>query len=268
MLRKPEFRKVLVGLALLLSLSGTFAGCRDESELQRRYERGREDGKREGFKEGYDVGYTDGADGRPKRFTSESQNWYVNATVYVAALFSILLLAYWVVYIYGSFDNADDILSQMNQERFYDGIGLKLLISALTVTGAVLLIPGNYLTRLSLYSYAKLTNQYLVLTVGALLGFLIAFCICKSIIVESAKRKLVSQYIWAGLFPFIIYEMISSFTRVQGWEFDFANETLMLQAGMSGGLLTLLIVQELAKLIFNARQFDKINMSKLRRLAQ
>lgn len=267
-LRKLELRMVLVGLALSLSLSATFTGCQSESELQRRYERGRQDGKREGYTEGYDEGYNDGANGRPKRFTSESQNWYLNATVYVAALLSIMVLVYWAVYIYGSFDNRDDVLSQMNQESFYDGSGLKLLISAVTVTLALLLMPGNYLTRLSLYLHAKLAHQSLVLTAGALVGFLVAFFICKSIVVESGKQKLVSQCIWAGLFPCIVYEMISSFISVQGWDVDFANETLMFQAGMLGGLLTLLTVQQLAKTIFEAIQYHKSIMGRIRQLAQ
>lgn len=241
--------RLTTGFLIVLCFVCGLSGCNSESELQKQYDKGYEQGSRDGFEKGYGEGYEEGVNGKPRRFNRQDQNEYLNTIVYVCSALTIVVFLYWTLYIYGFFINSAGLLQQATSDSFYRGVWPKLLVTLATVALVLLLLPADYLVRLNLYLRAKLNHQYLVVTVGILLSFATVFAISKTTTVRKSGLKLVSQLIWAMLFPIIIFEMIGSF-KVQGWEFEFANETLLLQAGMLIGPLILLSLQRLAKQIY------------------
>lgn len=238
--------RVIAGVLLALVLACGFSGCSNESDLQKKYDEGHKDGVRDGYQDGYD----DGINGRPRRYSTQVQNNYVNVVVYVCAALAVIIFLYWMLYIYGHYSDTVGLLQQADSGAFYEGVWPKLLITLATICLLFLLVPSDRLVRLSLYLRAKLTHQYLVVFAGTLISFSTVLAITKTTAIKRSRLKTISQWIWAVLFPIIIFEMIGSFTKVQGLDFEYANETLLLQAGMLIGPLSLLSIQRLVRQIY------------------
>ncbi|HEY0171411.1 MAG TPA: hypothetical protein VGB98_10345 [Pyrinomonadaceae bacterium] len=240
--------KFLFALTLVCALS---ACTTNEAELQKKYNEGFEAGKQEGTQEGYQQGYDDGLNKRPKKIGGPPQNPHVNTIVYACAALSIVVFLYWLLFIYGYYTDPRELLKQSANDEFYEGILFKLLISLAAISLALLLLPANYIVRLNVYLNDQAASQYAIIFCGIVLSFITVFVITKTTANRRPSTRLVFQWLWAIIFPVIIYEMVGSFLVVQGWEFEHANYNLLLQAGMLIGPLTFLSIQRLIMRVYD-----------------
>ncbi|MFN0278921.1 MAG: Yae1 family protein [Pyrinomonadaceae bacterium] len=219
-------------------------------------EAGFEEGKSFGGDNGYLQGYEDKTYGNPNKLETtekaklgERRNQAKSTFLYISALLAVLFILYWLPFIYfknpktgeSSFENFD------NKSFQYAAIA-KVLLSITSIVVAWNFLSSDFLAQTSLRYFNNLSietvDQFVLIATGILFSILLILLIEYTTFGNSNPTiKFWAQIIGAAVFPLILYLFIGTLVATHIASTDSTVKMLLLQAGITVGLVSFLTVR-------------------------